>query len=115
MTPKRRIRRIQRWLTKADGWHPSVYQTHIKARRGVPVTALAHDKFIARLDRANRLFAAELTWLCEYAGPLATLEAKGPCTGKEFLALADRLRPEGGWFEPGFVEQMERESRGDDD
>ena len=67
MTPKQRIRRIQRWLTKANGWHPSVYRTHVEGRKNTPVEQLDRDRFIRRLARANRLFAAELAWVAKYA------------------------------------------------
>lgn len=71
MIASRRITRIRRWLSAAKGWHPSVYKTHVEGRKNTPSVGREYERFLARLDRANRLFAAELAWLCEYATTLA--------------------------------------------
>lgn len=58
MTPARRIRRIQRWLSICGEMMPGAYWVH-------------QTRDDARNDAADRLFAAELAWLAEYATTLA--------------------------------------------
>jgi hypothetical protein len=73
MTPARRIKRIQRWLTHeahaAEFVHPynfGALGSSYSMRHG------------ARTDYANELFTAELQWLCEYAQDLEGTLAQCP-------------------------------------
>lgn len=64
MTPARRIRRIQRWIA-ATLQPPIIANELYSARPSFRVRIWGLRK--RRLTDANRLFAAELAWLCEYA------------------------------------------------
>lgn len=67
MTPRQRIRRIQSWLTASDGdGLPFCFQVHESH-----LHPIEHDgvdlRYSNRCTQADRLFAAELAWLCEYS------------------------------------------------
>lgn len=62
--PARRIRRIQRWLGKCGEMIPSAHWLY-------PFPQKFH-----RWDAADKLFAAELDWLCRHAASLMTANAE---------------------------------------
>jgi len=64
VTPQQRIRRIQRWLRRIEG---TEFNTPCTVAC-VPFSEFSDEPTLSkRLQKADRLFAAELAWLCEYA------------------------------------------------
>lgn len=67
MTPRQRIRRIQRWSESNDrGILLACFLHNNPWRRE---DGAKHERFRSRCTRADTLMRAELMWLCEFAMP----------------------------------------------
>lgn len=68
MTPQRRIKRIRRWLAAArDSDSCTCAESVHPTPKRLTIDALAMYVRLDRLHRADFLYEAELSWLCEYA------------------------------------------------